>query len=180
MDKMRNLRFISISVCTLSLFLLIMTGCTASASRISIYDRFRESSDDIITDIVTGLQWKIGPDRNFDWYSAGIWIENQGGNWRMPMLHELEELFVVGITTETWGPFENTGWLVWSVDYSSRNMSRLFCFIPNDVFLGAHMSPPYGQRVFAVLSPPGYGINAQRTFRSLNLCGFLLSLLYSG
>lgn len=159
---------------------LVVIGCRPSTSRIGIYDRFRVSSDEIITDIVTGLQWKVGPDRDFDWYSASIWIENIGGDWRMPIKDELEELFSAGITTMTWGPFENTGWIVWSVDYSIRNMSYPFCFIPNDVFLGVHQAWPAGHRVFAVLSPPGYWINAQRTFRNLNLYGFLLYRLYSG
>jgi hypothetical protein len=136
--------------------MVISAGC-GTTSRISIFDRFRESSDDAITDIVTGLQWKIGPDRDFDWHSANIWIANLEGDWRMPTLDELEELFDAGITTETWGPFDNTGWLVWCVDYASRNMAYRFCFIPNDVFFGSHMSAPSGQRVFAVLSPSGYG-----------------------
>lgn len=172
--------FLRTSVIILLLFQLILTGCMSSTSRISIYDRFRVSSDGIITDIVTGLQWKIGPDKDYDWHDAGIWIEGLGGNWRMPLLYELEEIFDAGINTLTWGPFDNTGWIVWSVDYTRRNMSFPFCFIPNDVFLNAHPPPPSGQRVFAVLSPSGYWINAQRTFRSLNLCDFLLSRLYSG
>jgi hypothetical protein len=135
---------------------VLSTGC-GTTSRISIYDRFRESSDEIITDIVTGLQWRVGPDRDFDWQSANIWISNREGNWRMPTLDELEELFDAGITTETWGPFDNTGWLVWCVDYTSRNMASRFCFIPNNVFLGSHLGAPAGQRVFAVLSPLDYG-----------------------
>ena len=164
----------------ISLLLLSLPACGPSTSLIGIYDRFLVSNDNIITDIVTGLQWKVGPDTDFDWYGAGIWINNLEGNWRMPMRDELEELFDAGITTETWGPFENAGWLVWSVDYSSRDMSFLFCFIPNDVFLGIHLNSPSGQRVFAVLSPAGYGTNAQRTFRNLNLCGFPAFHLYSG
>ncbi len=176
---MRISAFLRASVTILSLILFILPGCIRSTSRISIYDRFRVSSDDIITDIVTGLQWKIGPDRDFDWYDAGIWIENLGGNWRMPTHDELEELYTAGITTLTWGPFDNTGWLVWSVDYGRRNMSYLFSFVPYDVFLGRHAGAPTGQRVFVVLSPPGYWINAQRTIRSLNLFGFPVSRLYS-
>jgi hypothetical protein len=168
------------AIVLLLLLMLMVAGCGSSTSRISIYDRFLVSSDNTITDIVTGLQWKVGPDRDFDWFGAVIWVDDLGGNWRIPLLEELEELYEAGVNTQTWGPFQNTGWLVWSVDYASRDMSYPFCFIPNDVFLGAHTSPPSGQRVFAVLSPPGYGINAQRTFRSLNLCGFLLSLRYSG
>jgi hypothetical protein len=160
MDEMRINRFLKTTIAIMLSLSLTVTGCRPSTSRISIYDRFRESSDDIITDIVTGFQWKIGPDRDFDWYGAGIWIKGLEGDWRMPMKDELEELFDAGITTMTWGPFENTGWVVWSVDYSTRDMSYPFCFIPNDVFLGAHQTWPAGHRVFAVLSPPGRSIIA--------------------
>ncbi len=160
MDEMRVNGFLRTSVIILSLFPFILTGCRPLTSRISIYDRFRVSSDDVITDIVTGLQWKVGPDKDFDWYDAGIWIENLGDNWRMPTHSELEELFDAGITTMSWGPFDNTGWIVWSVDYARRNMSYPFCFIPNDVYLDVHDVVPSGQRVFAVLSPPGYWIIA--------------------
>jgi len=177
---MRTTGFLKTTKAIMLLLPLMMTSCRPSPSRISIYDRFRVSSDDIITDIVTGLQWNVGPDRDFDWYGAGIWIESLGGNWRMPIREELEELIYAGITTMTWGPFENTGWVVWSVDYANRDMSCPLCFIPNDVFLGVHQSWPAGHRVFAVLSPPGYGINALRTFRNSNLYGFLLYRLYSG
>jgi len=160
MDEMRASAFLRTSVIILSALPIILSGCMLSTSRISIYDRFRQSSDDIITDIVTGLQWQVGPDRDFDWQCAGIWIENLDGNWRMPMLNELEELFDAGITTKTWGPFANAGWMVWSVDYACRNLSRPFCFIPYDIYQGAHEPAPSGHRVFAVLSPPGYGIIA--------------------
>jgi hypothetical protein len=141
--------------CLAALSLAMFTGC-GTTSRISIYDRFRESTDGSVTDIVTGLQWRVGPDRDFDWYGANIWISNLEGDWRMPTLEELEDLFDAGVTTETWGPFDNSGWLVWCVDFSSRDMAQLFCFIPDNVYFGAHFFPS-GQRVFAVLSPSGYG-----------------------
>ena len=179
MDEMTVKGVLKTSVTILTLFSLILSGCMLSTSRISIYDRFRVSSDDIITDIVTGLQWRVGPDREFDRFEAGIWIASLGGNWRMPMHNELEALYNANITTLTWGPFDNTGWLVWSVDYSRRNMSYLYNFTPYDIYQGAH-TVASGERVFAVLSPPGYWINAQRTFRSLILCGFPLFRLYSG
>jgi len=179
LSDMRISGYQRIVFAVLLMLLLTINSCGSSTSRISIHDRFRVSSDKIITDIVTGLQWKVGPDRDFDWYGAGIWIEQLEGNWRMPLRNELEELFEAGITVDRWGPFDNTGWFVWSVDYTSRNMSFAFCFIPMDAFQGIYPTWPAGQRVFAVLSPPGYWINALRTFRSLNLCGSLVSLRYS-
>ena len=171
--------FLRKSAMILSLLLLILSGCMLSTSRVSIYDRFLVSNDNIITDIVTGLQWRVGPDRDFDWYEAGIWVASLEVNWRLPYHYELDDLYDAGITTLSWGPFDNSGWLVWSVDFTRRNMSYRFSFAPYDIYRGVH-AVASGERVFAVLSPPGYWINAQRTFRSLNLCGFPWSLRYSG
>ncbi len=171
--------FLRISALILLMFPLFLSGCMLSTSRISIYDRFLVSSDNVITDIVTGLQWKVGPNRDIDWYEARIWIASLGGNWRLPYHYELDELYNANITTMTWGPFDNTGRFVWSVDFTRRNMCYLFGFTPYDIYQGAH-TVASGERVFAVLSPPGYWINAQRTFRSLILCGFPLFRLYSG
>ena len=171
--------FLRTSALILLLCMLILSGCTLLTSRISIHDRFIVSNDNIITDIVTGLQWIVGPDRDFDWYEAGIWVASLSGNWRLPYHYELEDLYDANITTLNWGPFDNAGWLVWSVDFTRRDMRHLFSFTPYNVYQGAH-AVASGQRVFAVLSPPGYWINAQRTFRSLILCGFPLFRLYSG
>ncbi len=179
MDDMKVKGFLRTSILILSLLLLILPGCMLLTSRISIYDRFLVSNDNTITDIVTGLQWRVGPDRDFDWFDAGIWVASLGGNWRLPYHYELDELYDANITTLTWGPFDNSGWLVWSVDFTRRNMSYRFSFSPYDIYRGAH-AVASGERVFAVLSPPGYWINAQRTFRSLILCGFPLFRLYSG
>jgi hypothetical protein len=143
----------------LGLSILVGISCS-TPSRIGIHDRFRESEDGSVTDIVTGLQWKIGPDRDFDWYAAQSWIEDLGGDWRMPTIDELEQLYSAGITTDTWGPFDNTGWIVWCLDFTSRDMRYRFCFIPNDAFLDSHTSAPSGQRVFAVLAPRSYGTEA--------------------
>ncbi len=171
--------FFRTALITFTLFSLILSGCMLSTSRISIHDRFLVSEENIITDMVTGLQWIVGPNRDLDWYEARIWVASLGGNWRLPYHYELEELYDANITTLTWGPFDNTGWLVWSVDFTRRNMSHRFSFSPYDVYQGARGAES-GERGFAVLSPPGYWINAQRTFRSLNLCGFPLFRLYSG
>ncbi len=149
------------SLTVIAILLVLVAGC-GTTSRISIYDRFRESEEGTITDLVTGLQWMVGPDRDFDWYGAQRWISSLEGDWRMPTRDELEELFDAGITTDTWGPFDNSGWMVWCVDFTSSNMSYRFCFIPNDVFLFSHFDAPMGQRVFAVLAPRSYGIVACR------------------
>jgi len=140
-------------------FVLLSAGCGVT-SRIPIHERFRTDENNVITDIVTGLQWMVGPDRDFGWYEANIWLRDLEGDWRMPTRDELEQLFAAGITTDTWGPFDNSGWIVWCVDYSSPNMAHRFCFLPNVVFMGAFPPVPSGERVFTVMSPAGYSIVA--------------------
>ncbi len=93
MDDMKVKGFLRTSILILSLLLLILPGCMLLTSRISIYDRFLVSNDNTITDIVTGLQWRVGPDRDFDWFDAGIWVASLGGNWRLPYHYELDELY---------------------------------------------------------------------------------------
>lgn len=157
--------------------LLNAAGC-GTGRVLSIHERFRVSDGRTITDIVTGLRWKVGPDRDTGWHGAEYWIAGLEGNWRMPYRRELEELHRAGITTETWGPFENGGWFVWCVDFTSRNMAYRYSFMPSYVFSGAYPPSPAGERVFAVLPPPGYGTVALRAFRSSNLFGSPWSHLY--
>ncbi|MBD3277484.1 MAG: hypothetical protein GF388_04210 [Candidatus Aegiribacteria sp.] len=159
-------------------FLVLLSAC-GSPSRLSIFQRFRENDDGLITDIVTGLQWKVGPDRDTDWFEANIWVDNLGGLWRMPLREEMEELYDAGINVNTWGPFDNGGWSVWCVDYHSSGMRYLFSFWPYTGMDFTAVGPPSGERAFAVLSPEGYGTVALRTFRSWTRFGSPLSLLCS-
>jgi len=77
-----------------------------------------ETNGEIITDTQTGLQWRVGPDRDIDWYDACAWVDDLGGSWRMPRIDELRELCEAGIgqspTFDDWGPFEQSGFAVWS------------------------------------------------------------------
>ena len=82
--------------------------------------RFEESGD-VITDSETGLQWRIGPNRDLDWYEACDWVNGLGGDWRMPIQDELEVLFDAGITYDDPGLFENGGWSVWCGDTRDDN-----------------------------------------------------------
>lgn len=157
---------------TVLISLFILLSACGPPSRLSIFERFRENDDGLITDIVTGLQWKVGPDRDTDWYEANIWVNNLGDRWRMPMREELEELYDAGINVNTWGSFDNDGWSVWCVDYHSSGMRYLFSFWPYSGMDFTAVGPPSGERAFAVLSPVGYGTVALRTFRSLNRSGF--------
>lgn len=49
----------------------------------------------IVKDTNTGLEWKVGPDKDMDWNEAKTWVEslNLGGDeWRMPTKDELAAL----------------------------------------------------------------------------------------
>lgn len=76
-------------------------------------DRFSVTGA-VVTDVISGLEWLVGPDSDMTWYEAYAWVEALGGGWRMPSRAELEELGDSGIRSDCWGPFENSGWWVWS------------------------------------------------------------------
>lgn len=75
--------------------------------------RFQKNGE-IITDYANGLDWQLGPDRGTNWNEAKAWVEDLGGDWRMPTRAELKGLWDAGINSWTWGLFENGGCFVWS------------------------------------------------------------------
>lgn len=47
----------------------------------------------IVKDSNTGLEWKVGPDRDTDWNEARSWVQDlnlDGGGWRMPTMDEVQ------------------------------------------------------------------------------------------
>ena len=79
------------------------------------YGRFLlNKSTGVITDTSTGNLWLVGPDQDTDWNEAKTWAEDIGDGWRMPTSSELKALYLSGISAANWGPFENSGWRVWS------------------------------------------------------------------
>lgn len=94
-------------------------------------DRFAKSGN-IITDHETGLEWRVSPDENIDWYEACAWIDGLGGGWQMPTRSELRDLHGAGITSDDWDVFENCGWsyVVWSAD--ERDSSSAWTFTVTD------------------------------------------------
>jgi len=83
----------------------------------------RHQDTKIIQDKKTGLEWVVGPDKDTTHYDAGNWVDSLGNNWRMPSKHELKDLFNSGITDEYWGPFENSGYFVWSKEIKPGDSS---------------------------------------------------------
>lgn len=75
-----------------------------------------------------GLQWLVGPDQGTNWDEAKAWVDGLGGNWRMPTRAELQGLWDAGISYDNWGPFENTGRLVWSGELRDSSSAWYFGF----------------------------------------------------
>ena len=108
---------------------------------------------EVITDTVTDLEWRVGPDTDTDWYAARDWVTNLGSDWRLPTITEFKALYTAGITVDNWGPFESDGAWFWSnrVEYSTT--AWRFCFwsgLSGDSIESCDNS--YSTRVFAVRS----------------------------
>jgi len=129
-----------------SLILDLATGAT----------RFTVSSDEVITDAVTGLEWVVGPDEDIDYTRAAQWVAActvGGGNWRMPTPEELKGLYRQGLGERNMDPaFKATGWGVWAESKDSTG-GRRFNFYGDG---GDEFSGPHGRlgRVFGVRSRP--------------------------
>jgi len=71
----------------------------------------------VVRDTSTGLEWKVGPDRDTNWNEARSWVQSLGDDWRMPTLDELERLYVKGKGDRNMTPlFKFTAWWIWSVE----------------------------------------------------------------
>ena len=95
--------------------------------------RFTVSTDGVITDSQTNLEWAVGPDQNTDYDSAVAWVAGlttAGGGWRMPGVDELQTLYQKGVGKRNLDPsFKTTGWWVWG---EPRDSSSAWCFFFNN------------------------------------------------
>ncbi|MBN1904091.1 MAG: DUF1566 domain-containing protein [Deltaproteobacteria bacterium] len=118
--------------------------------------RFAVSSEGVITDSTTGLEWVVGPDRDPNYSQAIQWVSEcnvAGGNWRMPTRSELSTLYQNGVGERNMDPsFKTTGWWVWA---EPRDSSSAWFF---NFKLGKDSWYSYGYsgylRVFGVRSRP--------------------------
>ena len=87
--------------------------------------RFTVSTDGVITDSQTNLEWAVGPDQNMDYDSAVAWVAGlttAGGGWRMPSVDELQTLYQEGVGKRNLDPsFKTTGWWVWGEPLDSSS-----------------------------------------------------------
>lgn len=146
------------------LWLLGSFSCGSNVATPDTGDRFIVYSGDVILDMETGLVWKLGPDENSTWEEALSWVSELDGSWRMPLVSELVEILDAGVTTETWGCFDNTGWEVWGLKTEDSDDGVCVCFRPTDVYnvqiltnMGMEMIINIGQRVWAVIPAGSFG-----------------------
>lgn len=128
-----------------SLVLDLITGAT----------RFDVSSDGVITDSQTNLEWVVGPDRNTDYAQAERWLAGctvAGSGWRMPTRQELGGLYQKGIGELNMDPvFKTTGWYVWGEPRDSSSAWGFF-FIGGRESWNGRTNCGTGNRVFGVRS----------------------------
>lgn len=87
--------------------------------------RFTVSSDGVISDSETRLEWVVGPDKDTTYMQASQWVascKTAGGGWRMPRRKELKNLYLKGVGKRNMDPaFKITGWWVWAEPISSTS-----------------------------------------------------------
>jgi len=86
----------------------------------------------IVKDTSTGLEWKVGPDKDMNWNEARSWVQSlnlDGGGWRMPTVRELEGLYKKGAGERNMTPLlETSGWWVWSGETVGSSRAKGFNF----------------------------------------------------
>ncbi len=88
----------------------------------------------IVKDTNTGLEWKVGPDRNTDWNEARSWVQSlnlDGGGWRMPTMDELGGLYRKGMGSHNLTSLIKTTpkhLKVWSGETDDKSQAGTFYF----------------------------------------------------
>jgi hypothetical protein len=104
-----------------------------------------------VRDTSTGLEWKVGPDRDTNWNEARSWVRSLGDDWRMPTMDELEHLYQKGKGDRNMTPLlKTTGWFVWSGEEKGSSGAWFFGF--NGGYRYWHDGLSNNLRAFAVRS----------------------------
>ncbi len=137
--------------------IILFISISASAYRFA-YDE----DNDIIIDTLNDRQWKIAPYSNScTRVEANEWCRNLEGNWYLPSVALLNDLYWSGITARDWGYFDinlngSSMSFVWSSD---RGTSTDFLVKAYDFASGqaseVYSNVEYACRVFAVRRTPG-------------------------
>ena len=124
---------------------------------VGLIGRYISFANGIVGDPKTGLEWRVGPDKDTNWNEARSWVQSlnlDGGGWRMPSTDELKALYIKGTGSRNMTPLlKTTGWYVWSGETKTRGSSDARYFSFND---GSRDWYPRGnssnKRAFAVRS----------------------------
>jgi len=118
--------------------------------------RFEVSSEGVITDGQTGLEWVVGPDQDTNFSQAEQWVaacKVAGIGWRMPTREELRGLYQRGVGERNMDPvFQTTGWWVLAEPRDSSS-AWLIHFNDGYEYWRSRDYSGYG-RVFGVRSRP--------------------------
>jgi len=109
----------------------------------------------IVKDTKTGLEWKVGPDKDTTWDEARSWVQSlnlDGGGWRMPTMEELSGLYKKEAGSQNMTPLLKTsGRYVWSGENEGSLEASRFYFIRGDSFW-LYREDSRNGRAFAVRS----------------------------
>ncbi len=109
----------------------------------------------VVKDTKTGLEWKVGPDKDTNWDQARSWVQSlnlDGGGWRMPTTDELKTLYKQGAGERNMTPLlKTTGWWVWSGETKGSSAAWAFTFA-SARGSGAYRDVSGNRRAFAVRS----------------------------
>ena len=96
------------------------SSTSSEIERDGIYVAYANS---IVKDTKTGLEWKVGPDKDTTWEGAKSWVQSlniDGGGWRMPTEDQLKSLYREGVGTRNMTSLlKTTGWWVWTSKVSN-------------------------------------------------------------
>ena len=99
-----------------------------SVAKRSSDGRYEVSSEGVITDTTTNLQWYVGPNQDTTWDQADAWVKNltvAGGGWRLPTTDELNGIYDTSKSSnvnidKVFGSYNTYLW-VWSTQRSSSS-----------------------------------------------------------
>jgi Protein of unknown function (DUF1566) len=144
--------YLKLIIYTTALLLLFVTDGSAKQEKRFVL----LTSTGIVSDSKTGLEWKVGPDKDTNWDQARAWVNNlnlDGGGWRMPTLDELKGLYIKGASRLNMTPLlKTTGWQVWSDKLKDSSFAWGFYFTCGGKGWDGRTFP-FDFRAFAVRSP---------------------------
>ncbi len=124
-----------INITLVSLFLVLFLGLSftlAAEKEVGRDGVYVAYANGIVKNTKTGLEWKVGPDKDTDWNEARSWVQNlnlDGGGWRMPTTDELRTLYKKVLSTRNMmSLLKTTGWAVWSGETKGSPYAWYFGF----------------------------------------------------